>query len=122
MTKREAVCQGIFSTDLVTPETTIFECYKKVLQNDADHEIHIKTLDRSGTSLADSVFSDLPCLLFGNKRVEKSNIQYFLKRCTTINDKFKREMDHESEHKIKRLELMCQTQLHLVTVSTQTCS
>ena len=78
--------------------------------------MHVKTLDRSGASLADMVFPDLPCLLFGNRRVDKNNIQYFMKRITTINEKFQREPTRESELKIKSLELMCQTQLHLVTV------
>ena len=41
-----------------------------------------------------------------------------MKRITTINEKFQREPSRESELKIKSLELMCQTQLHLVTVSS----
>ena len=123
VTKSEEAMYRATRQELVLPEATIFNCYRQVLpvrqgEDDSNSvlQMHVKTLDRAGSSLADMVFPDLPCLLFNNKRVEKNNIQYFMKRITTINEKFQRETTRESELKIKSLELMCQTQLHLVTV------
>ena len=70
--------------------------------------------------MEDDVFSDYPCLILRNKLVFKSNIGTFLKKTTDINEKFK--ISDQSEEtayleKINRLETLCQTQLHLVTVS-----
>ena len=77
----------------------------------------VKELDSEGESVLDNVYSELPCLLYGNKRVQRSNILVFLKKVTTVNDKFRKEPSRASEERIKRLEVMCQTHLHLVTVS-----
>ena len=49
----------------------------------------VKHLDSQGVKIADTVYSDFPCLLVENKRVEKTNIAIFLKKLTTINDDFR---------------------------------
>lgn len=46
-------------------------------------------MDLKGTHLVDRVYSEYPCMLIGNKYVQKSNIALLLKKVTTINDKFK---------------------------------
>lgn len=79
----------------------------------------VKHLDKKGTKLADSVYSEYPCLLIGNKYVQKANIALMLKKMTTINDKIKNAAERASLEKIKRLEVLCQTQLHLISVSTK---
>ena len=72
--------------------------------------------------MADDVFSEYPCLIVGDKIIQKDNILVFLKKVTDLNDKFKGDPNvnkkgREQQEKMKRLEIMCQTQLHLVTVS-----
>ena len=105
------------------PERTIFECFKKLIEGPSpshalkqEHRMRVKELG-SGISLEDRVFSDLPCLLVGEQRVQKNNVLVFLKKVTTLNDKFRSTALRDSEELIKRLEVMCQTQLHLITVS-----
>ena len=98
----------IFADKLSIPEATIFQCFKTLIDHsNPQHKLLIKELDSDGLSLTDSVYSDVPCLLFGNKRVQKHNILVFLKKMTTINDKFRKEPGRASEEKIKRLEVMC---------------
>lgn len=86
--------------------------------------MRIKTLDSDGTKLADQLYPDWPCLLIGNRHVQKNNISFIMKKVCTLNDKFRSAEFRKpgakiymTEEKIKRLEIMCQTHLHLITVS-----
>ena len=103
------------------PERVIFECYKTLFENASSnedrHHMLIKTLDSEGRSLRDTVYPEWPCILVGNRRVSKNNILVFLKKICTLNDKFRSAKYRNCEETIKRMEVMCQTQLHLVTVS-----
>jgi len=69
--------------------------------------MQVKYLDSKSAKIADTVYSDFPCLLVENKRVEKTNIAIFLKKLTTINEEFKSVSQRDNLEKIKRLEVMC---------------
>ena len=77
------------------PERVIFECFKTLIENSADpleedkHEMNIKFMDSGGRRLVDSIYPDWPSLLVGRHRVQKNNILIFLKKISTLNDKFK---------------------------------
>ena len=51
--------------------------------------MRVKTLSEASVSLEDTVYPDLPCLLVGSNAVHKNNILVYLKKVTTINDKFR---------------------------------
>ena len=100
------------------PECVLFECYKKLFENcdkgEDKHEISVKTLDSDGARLANTLYPDWPCLLVGNRRVQKNNISLFMKKICTLNDKFRTAefrlpgaQMHMPEEKLKRLEILC---------------
>ena len=95
----------LYKARFAIPERTIFECYRAVLPTEDQERLRVKILDRAGSEMSDSVFPDLPCVLFGDKKVQKNNVAVFFKKITTVNDKFRRET--ENMEKIKRLEVMC---------------
>ena len=111
---------------MIVPEKVLFDCYKKLIENyngeDDGHELKVKTLDADGPLLANTLYPEWPCILVGNRRVQKNNIGLFMKKMCTINEKFRESRVpgaklHLQEEKLKRLELLCQTHLHLITVS-----
>ena len=116
----------IFNAKLAIPEKTIFECFQTAIKSaykrddipeNERHEVKVRQLSSAGESMEDQVYPDMPSLLYSNRRIQKSNILVFLKKVTTVNDKFRKLAERQNEEKIKRLEVLCQTQLHLVTVS-----
>ena len=77
--------QAMEETQLLVPERLLFECYGKLLGDSVEFVVR----ELKGCKLAaDEVFSEYPVLLFGDKLIQKTNIAAFLRRVTTIDDKF----------------------------------
>ena len=64
-------------------------------------------------SIQDEMYSQYPCMLVGNKLIDKNNINEFMKQIFDVNSVVPeaKKLEHA------RLEALCMTQLNLVTVS-----